>query len=614
MQTSAIRHRVVDFLERHPPFQAMEENDLLALVERGRVKFHESEEFVYWQKSAPGPNIFVIQQGTVSLIEETGGQEKLCDVRGEGDILGIERFLGASHHLYSARTNSDVILYALPAQDFEPLLRKYPAAASYVEAHASVSADFHAAGPRELPSQVRVYDVAWARAAVTGAATDTVQQAARRMSEAGARAIAILDDQHRVLGMLTTDALLRGLGAGCFHSATILDKAMDPPCCVAPQSSVSQAILAMAAARTEFAAMTSDGTPAGRFEGIVSSNDLSSVFGSSPFDSMPRIATADGTAALHYHHGKARAFLLEHAATASSISWMASWATEFDKQILHRLLELSSGGGPGLCWCFTGASGRGEKLTAELPGLALLVADPARLDEAASLYRDILRQLVECGYRRFDPPPEDPAYACATLAGWIERFQGWIQNPILNSIYEARPFFDMTPVHGDTSLYHQLIASVRSEIEADRSFVKILAHDCLNSLPPIAFLQDYVVDESGAQRASFQLQRSALWPLVDVARVLGMAAGQALGGSTTQRFATATRRLPHHERIFREAAETLQVVLYQQTRSGIRTDSSGAELPPSLLSRHDRQVLKSGFRSIVRLLEFMESGQWQEAL
>jgi hypothetical protein len=50
--------------------------------------------------------------------------------------------------------------------------------------------------------------------------------------------------------------------------------------------------------------------------------------------------------------------------------------------------------------------------------------------------------------------------------------------------------------------------------------------------------------------------------------------------------------------VFREASETLAVVLYQQARAGIRMHTDGSELPPALLTRHDRQVLKSGFRSI----------------
>ena len=72
--------------------------------------------------------------------------------------------------------------------------------------------------------------------------------------------------------------------------------------------------------------------------------------------------------------------------------------------------------------------------------------------------------------------------------------------------------------------------------------------------------------------------------------------------------------LPEHDAIFREAADTLRIVLWQQGRVGISQGTSGAELPPALLSRHDRQVLKSGFRSILRLLEFTADREWLDAL
>ena len=49
MQTAAISYRVADFLKQHPPFNSIEEQDLLNLVARGRVKFHEGDEFLCWQ-------------------------------------------------------------------------------------------------------------------------------------------------------------------------------------------------------------------------------------------------------------------------------------------------------------------------------------------------------------------------------------------------------------------------------------------------------------------------------------------------------------------------------------------------------------------------------------
>ena len=116
--------------------------------------------------------------------------------------------------------------------------------------------------------------------------------------------------------------------------------------------------------------------------------------------------------------------------------------------------------------------------------------------------------------------------------------------------------------------------------------------------------------KSGEHTAVFRLEHSALRPLVDVGRVFGMAAGRCSARSTRERFALARTLLPEHESIFREASETLRILLWQQARVGIGQGTDGSELPPALLSRHDRHVLKSGFRSILRLLEFTGDSPW----
>jgi hypothetical protein len=72
--------------------------------------------------------------------------------------------------------------------------------------------------------------------------------------------------------------------------------------------------------------------------------------------------------------------------------------------------------------------------------------------------------------------------------------------------------------------------------------------------------------------------------------------------------------LPSHEEIFREAAETLRIVLWQQGRVGISQGTNGTMLPPALLSRHDRHVLKSGFPAIHRLLEFTADPKWLDEI
>jgi len=187
-----------------------------------------------------------------------------------------------------------------------------------------------------------------------------------------------------------------------------------------------------------------------------------------------------------------------------------------------------------------------------------------------------------------------------------------VRNPILEQMYLARGLFDLRPLHPSVHLIRDIEATIAAAI--DRDFLRIIANDCVARLPPLTFFQDAVVDDMGDRHSLFQLDRNASTPLVDVARVYGIAAGQVLGGSSHERFAMARRLLPQHEAIFREAADTLSLVLWLQGRIGIRQGTGGAELPPALLSRHDRQLLKSGFRVIQRLIELTADYKWLDAL
>jgi signal-transduction protein with cAMP-binding, CBS, and nucleotidyltransferase domain len=136
----------------------------------------------------------------------------------------------------------------------------------------------------------------------------------------------------------------------------------------------------------------------------------------------------------------------------------------------------------------------------------------------------------------------------------------------------------------------------------NREFLYVAANDCLGTLPPLTFFQDAVVEKSGEERSVFRLEETALNPLVDVGRVFGIAAGKAFGTSTLDRFAIASRLLPGDAAIFEEASITFRTVLWQQGRVGLAQRSSGAELPPALLSPYDRQVLRTGFQSILGCL------------
>ena len=241
----------------------------------------------------------------------------------------------------------------------------------------------------------------------------------------------------------------------------------------------------------------------------------------------------------------------------------------------------------------------------------MLIDEPGGAGVDAAAYARLTGALTECGYLPGADAAEAPDFSVASADEWVRRYIGWIRNPVLEGMQRRRELFDLRPLWSDSG-WARVVTAARDVI--DRDFLRILAHDCLADLPPISFYEEEVVEHSGEYTSVFRLQRNVLQPLVDLGRVFGMAARAVMGTSTLDRFATARRLLPAHERIFREASDALRIVLWQQGRVGIGHGTIGAELPPSVLTRNDRHMLRSTFPVIQELIEFTANPAWLDAI
>ncbi|MDX1980795.1 MAG: putative nucleotidyltransferase substrate binding domain-containing protein [Bryobacteraceae bacterium] len=597
MQTAAISYRVADFLQKFPPFQSMEEEDLVALAGRGRVKFHESDEFVYWQGNPAGPHVFVVQQGTLRLVEEAGGKERLCDIRGAGDLLGIDSFLddGEEGGCYrqSAKTASDVILYALPRNEFAALLARYPEAARYLKIHGSVSPDFAGLEETRPLSESPLFDAVRGREAVTCGVRDPVSKVAALLRDHAVEAIAVLEETGRIAGVISRDQILEWAAGGM--AGTTAAQIMAPVGTVPVSAALSDGVLAMS--RTgNVVALTEDGTASGELSGLVTTTDLHFCFGDRPGDILNCASRARNTDGLREANFRARAFFRSQLGGAGATEWLAELASIIDCRIVRRLITLEGGEGAG-CWFFHGAAGRREQITAAAPPLALIAAD----DGVPPVFGRVMAALGECGYL-----PGPGGGEAAGLQEWTTRFANWIADPIPHEISERRALFDQLPVAGDRSLWLELWKRIESAVASDAVFVRLLAHDSLSTLPPLTFFRGFVVDFAGREHEQFELEKHMLTPIADCARVFGLAAGKGAGSSTRERLAVARARHPDREAVFREAAWTLQLALQIQSREGVRHGNTGGQVRASTLSRYEQQLLKRGFDSIGRLLEFAE--------
>jgi CBS domain-containing protein len=283
----------------------------------------------------------------------------------------------------------------------------------------------------------------------------SVAEAARILRSANAEAIAVMQDQ-KLEGIVTTSDVLGWAADGAPASRTAKDIMSAAPPAVAPQTLVSDCVLAMGRANSNVAALNADGTSHGGLLRLVSAADLQPAFGDNPLVLLREIAGASELEVLRLLHLRARAFLLGQLTEPSTIDWLASFADRINICLVKRLVELAGNANGNWCWCFSGAAGRCELLAAVEPEIALLCPDAAAVSRARPALDRLRADLVECGYLPYTMSEWTDATLCDTGTGWQERFEQWIRDPILSRMYQARPLFDLRPAFGDADLWRQL--------------------------------------------------------------------------------------------------------------------------------------------------------------
>ncbi|MGB5833817.1 MAG: DUF294 nucleotidyltransferase-like domain-containing protein [Thiohalocapsa sp.] len=645
MKTASIAYRVADFLRRYPPFQYLTDSELLELVGGGRVAFHENGELVFEQGRKRSRYVYVIQQGVVRLIDVQPDGETLCDVRGDGDLLGIGRYLGIDEHIYTARTESDVILYALPAELFWELVKRHPRASRFLAAYFTAGiapAGLETEQPRSDEVRLGRRPVDWMAHRVEPVlppetvvcSPDTpLRDVAVRLAETGCPAAAVSAGDGQ-FGLITQTMLSDRVASGELSPNAPAHELMRSVCGLAkPGQPAGHYLTRMLQLETEHLLLTADGRSEGPVVGIVSRRDLTRVEGAAPLAIVEDMARASCIGDLAQLRAQGEAVIAAGLTGVDSIHWLAPIAAAFDAAVLKRVVGLVEGAlaeegieNPDLdhCWVFFGSAGRSELLTAHDLDHGLIYDDPApNLRRNARSYflelgRRVSAGLAACGYvTSAKTIVSGHPSACRAIGEWERAFGNWIQDPIESCVYRATAFFDLRPVHGDCRMVERLERHIHGEKERNPGFVPLLVNDSMANLPPLTFFRGLVIDDDGAYTEMLDLRRATLQPVGDIARALALDYGSRLttqrgchpgshwGASTMERLRALTPEDDDAALLIDETAAAFRNALYHRARTGLTTDTDGSRVDPSKLTRLEQNLLKSGFRTVLRLMEFM---------
>lgn len=636
MKTATIAWRVADFLRRYPPFQYMEDGELLELVADGRVLFHEDGEYVFEQGAKRDSRIFVIQQGVVRLVENApDGGETLRDVRGEGDLLGMGRYLGIDEHICSARTETECILYALDADRFWTLVKRHPRASRFLAVYFSATMTPPGLEPRpELRARVETPRIGhrpldWMSHALpprpppTCSPTTPLREAANRLASTGAEVLAVIDGAGKPLGVITPRLLSDRVATGKLSPDAPARLLMQPVLAVAaPGAPVGRYMTAMLQEQSDHLVLTRDGSTASALLGVIGRRDLACAEGAAPLMICDQMARADHIGALVRLRQEGEAALAAGLTGPDAMRWLAPIAGAFHASVLRRVVALVEGalaaeghGGPDLdhCWVFFGCAARHELLTRhDLDhGLVYDAAGTPNQRKAARAYylelgRRVSAGLAACGYATSTKAivAGHPS-ACRSVTDWERAFSQWISDPVERSVYRATSFFDMRPIHGDCRLVDRLEHHIHGEESRYPGFVPLLVGDSMANLPPLTFFRGLVIDDEGTYREVLDLQRATLQPVADIARALALDCRLYQATATLERLRALAPEDDEAAVLIEETATAFSTALYHRARTGYSTGTEGSRVDPTKLTRLEQNLLKTGFRTVLRLMEYM---------
>jgi CBS domain-containing protein len=426
------------------------------------------------------------------------------------------------------------------------------------------------------------------------------------MTETGQRC-AVVPLADGALGILTDGDLRRRVVAGGMPADAAVAAAMSAPAHTIGEDRLGgEALVEMLDRRVRHLPVLS---ATGRLLGVVDDVDLLAAERRTPFQlrgAIARAGDAAEVAAAAADLWPTVAALHEARLAPEQLGAVVSLVAD---ALVRRLLDMAvaaAGEPPApFAWLALGSLARREGAPSSDVDCAIAWDGPD--DDAAirAYMRRVAREVLD-GLERCGLPPDrkgataDRPLFARSVRAWGAALDSWFADPTQEkALILVSLVGDGRPVWGE-----QHAAPLAARIRAARShpgLLRLLARFALSHRPPIGFLRDLVVEQSGERKGRLDLKHGGLLPIVDLARWAGLAAGAAESATPARlRAGRAAGVLSDDDGRTLQEAFTLVSALrlehqVQQIRAGERPDD---HLHPATLSPLTRSYLKDAFRAV----------------
>ena len=592
---------IVDFLRGVPGFDSLTDDQLSIAARSIEIAYYRNGDDIL-TIGKENDRLHIIRSGAVELLNDN---DEMMTRLAEGECFGFPSLMNRAPIRNHSIAIEDTLVYHLKGDAFAEIRRHnthfdtwFIRALSDRLLTQPEQTSFRGVSGTSVRSMI-------GRPPVTIDQAASVQVTAKKMVAERVSAM-LITDEHGVCGIVTDrDIRSRVVAQGLQGDAPVTDVMSSSPITLDAEAHAYEAALVMMQHHIHHLPITSDD----ELIGMIARSDFMRLETEHPLylvSDIGRQTTAEGIVTACKRLPGLVIGQIESDANGEQLGRFITTITDTITRQLLRIAESNLGAPPcDYAWVAMGSQGRSEQSAHSDQDNALLLADTAtQADDEyfAAMAKVVNDGLDACGYVYCpgDVMASNPKWR-QPLKQWKKYFHRWITVPEQKALMHANIFFDLRCVSGEASLVDELKDSIRDAARKNELFLALMAKNAMTYQPPMGFFRQFVLEKSGEHKNRLNLKLHGIMPIVEIARIRSLAAGE-LRITTRNRLKAAAAAGEISEDAAASLADALdfieQLRLEHQCRQLRAGESPDNFIAPSHLSPLVRQNLKSAFSQV----------------
>lgn len=589
------------FLMEIAPFRGLPFFVISKLVDSIKVKVYPKNEIIYKEKDVL-KDLYIIRKGKVVLEKEGNIIDQLL----EGDSFGYIGLLTETPVDHLAKTLDDTVLFLLPKNLFQNLLKEYNEFYEFytkklAQKLAEIIEKLHKTN-WETFSRISLERMPL-RSPIVIDGEAYVSEIVKELVEKNATSCLIkLKEGY---GIITERDLLKKVLYKSIdpHKIKAKEIASYPLIALDKKALLSQAMLLMTQHRIRKIAIFENGHPIG----ILEDTDIVSHGSKSLISITKEIQRACCLSELKNLYSYSLNSALEFGLKERDPELVGRYLAEIRDAFLQKIFELTETEYPSFKnfeIMVIGAHARKEASFKTKLKLLLIIPEKTESKELNSISKFLLTTLKEIGFDIEDTYLTQPIWY-KTLKLWQKEYENWILTPEIEKIGKIANFFDFRLLKGDLEKFEKFINAIFEKIQKSDNFLPYLALDAIKLKPPLGFFKEIVVEKAGPHKGKLNLFKTSILPITCGVRVLVLE-NKIKNLNTFRRIVTLEKLGIIKSDTAKDLLESYKFLTFLRLKHQMEKIKQNEPLDeyisPETLDKHERTLLKE----VLKFIEFFQ--------